>query len=218
MGFDARYHAREEVPVGTLNAKTTLLKSQYFLKQARIAQADPQILADRLPFAANLEAAIIYARSAVDHLRNELAPMHRSKGYGRWHDNHWKALCKLDPVCDYFVNRRNFIVHQEPEKTHAQISLGPIQMSAQASVSVSVAVVRATGTTEPDQPANVDAKQKASSVQNNSPEQPKPSSQASQQFFFADSAWRGEPAVTYVGEFIAAIQEFISDAEAKFNS
>jgi len=101
-----------------LNARTTLLKSQYFLKQATIAEADPKILADLdwLPFAANLEAAIIYACSSIDHLRSEFAPKYNSKGYRTWHEKRWEAFCR-SPKCDYLSNRRNVMVHQEPEKT-----------------------------------------------------------------------------------------------------
>jgi len=167
-----------------LNARTTLLKSQYFLEQATIAEADPKILAapDWLPFAANLEAAIIYARSSIDHLRSEFAPIYNSKGYRTWHEKRWEALCRFNPVCRYLADRRDFIVHQEPEKTHAHVFL--------EAVGISIGV---------------------------SPPPPKASSpRPFQTFFFADPAWRAKPAVAYVGEFIDAIRQFISDAEAKF--
>jgi hypothetical protein len=205
-----------------LNARTTLLKSQYFLEQATIAEADPKILAepDWLPFAANLEAAIIYARSSIDHLHREFAPMYNSKGYRTWHEKRWEALCRSNPVCDYLSNRRNVIVHQEPEKTHAHVFLEAVGISIVGSMSASAAVTRANGTVErsnSEQPSELPEKQKASSPENNPPQPPKPSSSRPlQTFFFTDPAWRARPAVSYVGEFIDVIRKFISDAETKF--
>lgn len=201
-----------------INAKTALLKSQYFLEQATIAEADPNILTDpdRLPFAANLEAAIIYARSSIEHLRKEFAAKYKSKGYRTWHDKHWKALCKSNPVCDYFADRRNFIVHEEPEKTTAHVFLQAAGF-AKASASVSMTVKRATDGTIETSVSRQRKKQPISSARDSPPEPPKPSpSRPSQQFFFADPLWRAKPAVAYVGDFVDAIRKFISDAEIKF--
>jgi hypothetical protein len=204
-------------PIEIPNARTALLKAQYFLDQAMIAEADPKILADpnRLPFAANLEAAIIYARSSIDYLHSEFAPMYKSKGYRKWHDQQWKKLCTSNPVCSYFAERRNFIVHEESEKTTAHVFLQGASFGKQ-STSVSMTAKRADGTTEKPisgQPA----KQPALSVPDNPPEPPKSSpSRASQQFFLAEPALRDKPAIAYVGDFIDAIRKFISDAEAKF--
>jgi hypothetical protein len=205
-----------------LKAKTTLLKAQYFLEQAKLAEAAPSILADvdRLPFAANLEAAIIYAHSSIDHLHNEFAPIHNSKGYRTWHDRKWQALCSSNPVVNYFANRRNFIVHQEPEKTTAHVFLearGSIMMSS----SVSMTVTRANGMIEKpnsDRPADVPNKQDLSAKDNTHERPTASSSRQSQQFFFADPDWRAKSAVAYVGNFIDACREFISAAEAKFQS
>jgi hypothetical protein len=204
-----------------LNSKMTLLKAQYFLEQARKAEADPAILAERLPFAANLEAAIIYARSSIDHLRNEFAQRYNSKGYRTWHATKWEALCRSDAVGDYFANRRNFIVHQEPEKTNARI-FAEAKLSIKTAVSVEMTVIRADGTVEgPDSEALDKAppkKEKALSDRDTGPDraQDTSSTKISQQFFFADPDWRAEPAVIYVQHFIDICRKFISDAEAKF--
>src|SRR5437667_11541823 len=96
-----------------VTARTALNKARYFLSQAEIHQSDST--ADRLPFVANLESAIIYGRSVLDHLRTELAP--KDTAYRAWHDAKLNVL-KRNPVFDQFSNRRNFIVHQAPEKTN----------------------------------------------------------------------------------------------------
>jgi hypothetical protein len=175
-----------------LNALTTLRKAQYFLEQASNAEFDPNILADPdwLPFAANLEAAIIYACSAVDHLSNELAAIYNSRGYRRWHDDNWDALCESSPICGRLDARRNSIVHQEPEKTHAHVFLEAVGIGIASSMSVMSTVIRANGTVEKansEKPTEVPEKPKAPSVYVTPPETPKASSpRRRQQFFFAD--------------------------------
>jgi hypothetical protein len=46
-------------------ARGTLEKARYFLAQAKQAERRPTTSADRVPFLANLEAAIIYGRSIL---------------------------------------------------------------------------------------------------------------------------------------------------------
>jgi hypothetical protein len=175
-----------------LNSKMTLLKAQYFLEQARKAEADPAILAERLPFAANLEAAIIYARSSIDHLRNEFAQRYNSKGYRTWHATKWEALCTSDAVCDYFANRRNFIVHQEPEKTNARIfAEAKLSIKTAVSVEMTVNTGRRNQLEGPDSEALDKAppkKEEALSDRDTGPDraQDTSSTKISQQFFFAD--------------------------------
>jgi len=75
-----------------LIARITLEKARYFLAQAASNQDDDAVLHNRLPFVANLEAAIIYARSSLDHLSNELKPLHNPSGYKHWHDTRIDTL------------------------------------------------------------------------------------------------------------------------------
>jgi hypothetical protein len=197
-----------------LIARTALKKARYFLAQAASAQNDDAVLNDRLPFAANLEAAIIYARSSLDHLRNQLKPVHNQAGYKRWHQDRFDQIKNTDSVFEYFTDRRDFIVHQEPEKTNAQISI-EAHLSGSSAVSVQMAVIRADGTVEkpesvaPSKTAD-DTESRAVADTKNRP------SIAAQTFFFEDSNWRGKPAVVYVQEFIDVCESFISEAESKF--
>jgi hypothetical protein len=187
-------------------ANLALRKARYFLSQAERAEADPAVLANRLPFAANLEAAIIYARSSLDHLRNEFAPKHNFTGYRRWHDAKFETLRNKHPIFEYLAERRNFIVHQEPEQTNAQVSVA-IEISVKASMAVSLTVTRADGTVERDEPVSKPAT-------NNVP--PKATTSTSQVFFFADQEWRAKPAVAYVDDFINLCEGFISKAINQF--
>ena len=184
----------------------TLRKARYFLAEAERAEANPSVLANRLPHAANLEAAIIYARSSLDHLKNEFAPKHNATGYRRWHDTKLETLRNSDAVFRYFAERRNFIVHQEPEQTNAQVSI-EIEISAKMSMLVDLTVIKADGTVERQEPTSTPTR-------DTSP--PKTTSSSSQVFFFADKEWRAKSAVVYVDEFINICEDFISEAIKQF--
>jgi hypothetical protein len=203
-----------------INAETTLLKSEYFLQQAKTAEADPGIAADpeRLPFAANLEAAIIYARSSADHLHAEFVRRYKKKGYRDWHKAQWETLRVSKPVLAYFAGRRDFIVHQEPEKTNLHVMLSARLTSVASSMSVNMIVTRADGSVELPNPEQlVDRQLDPGRVQEPSPQSPNPSLPgSSHQFFFDDADWRAKPAVAYVDEFIDAIRQLIADAKRQF--
>src|SRR5260370_3206874 len=130
-----RRKARLTEPLAILTGS----KARYFWAEAERAEADPAVLANRLPFAANLEAAIIYARSSLDHLHNEFAPQHNATGYRRWHDTKFATFKDSNPVFQYFAERRNFIVHQEPEQTNAMVSV-EIEISPTISIPVDLQV------------------------------------------------------------------------------
>jgi hypothetical protein len=187
-------------------AIVALRKARYFLAEARRAEADPAVLANRLSFGANLEAAIVYARSSLDHLHNEFAPKHNATAYRRWHDAKFKTLRDSDTLFEYFAERRNFIVHQEPEQTNAQVSVD-VELSVKMSMSVNLTVTRADGTVEHYEPAS-------NPTPDSSP--PKTTTSASQVFLFADKEWRAKPAVAYVDEFINICDGFISEAVKRF--
>src|SRR5712664_2697060 len=125
-------------------ARIALSKARYFLSQANKAEGDPNTLNDRLPFAANFEAAIVYSRTAIEHLKAEFTSKFREQGYRHWHDQTWR---QSGPLFQYFYKRRNFILHQEPEPTHARVNL-ETRMEIGISVSLLLTVTRADGTTE----------------------------------------------------------------------
>lgn len=184
-------------------ARVALRKARYFLSQAQRAESDPSTLGDRLPFAANLEAVIVYSRAAIDHLQAEFSSKFNGQGYRRWHDQTWR---QCSPLFQHFSERRNFILHQEPELTRAQVDV-EITMEVVASVSVSMIVTRADGSVEHVPPEN--------SMPKRSPTPP--TSRRSQRYFFSDDDWKEKPALTYVEDFLGSCEKFVSAAEANFN-
>ncbi|MET4037670.1 MULTISPECIES: hypothetical protein [unclassified Bradyrhizobium] len=185
-------------------AQTALLKARYFLSQAQKAESDVNALSDRLPFAANLEAAIVYARTSIEHLKADYSSRFNGQGYRRWHDQKWK---KSDQLFHYFYERRNYILHQHPELTHAQVN---VEVSEQITMtmSVSVTVIRADGSIEKDEGAAAESKPEKLPASG--------SSMVSHQFFFAEVGWGEKPALLYVEEFIEHCKQFISAAESHF--
>ncbi|OAF09228.1 hypothetical protein [Bradyrhizobium neotropicale] len=184
-------------------ARVALRKARYFLAQAQQAESDDKILNDHLPFAANLEAALVYARTSIEHLKAEYSSKFNERGYRHWHDRTWRDS---NPLFHYFYARRNFILHQEPEPTHAQVNV-QANLGITASVSVSLTVTRTDGTVEYFPAAS-----------RPEPKQPpvRASSTQSQRFFFSEHAWREKPALLYIEEFIECCESFVSAAERAF--
>jgi hypothetical protein len=77
-------------------AQETLGKARYFHWQAKLAEQSADVLTYRLPFSANLEAAIIYAQASIEHLKAEFAPKYNSRGYRVWHDDAWNRFRASD--------------------------------------------------------------------------------------------------------------------------
>jgi hypothetical protein len=186
-------------------ARTTLNKARYFLSQAEILQADSDMMASGLPFLANLESAIIYGRSVLDHLRNELAP--KDPTYRAWHDAKWRIL-ESNGLFKQFGDRRNLIVHQEPEKANVTVS-ATVEFEMNMSLSVDLTVVRADGTAEPQN--NV------SKNPGKPPESKQPScSNTTRTFYFSDPDCRAKSAIEYVQEFLDLIEPVVLEAETRF--
>lgn len=111
-----------------------------------------------------------------------------------------------DAVFRYFAERRNFIVHQEPEQTNAQVSV-EVEISVKMSVSVDLTVIRADGTVERQEPTSTP-------TPDSSPA--KATGRTLQVFLFADEDWRGKTAVAYVDEFIKICEGLVSEAIKQF--
>jgi hypothetical protein len=187
-----------------VKARDTIKKARYFLSRARQAEVEVSVLAERLPFEANLEAAIVYARASIEHVKAELAPIYNDRGYRTWHDTTWRRFRDSDQVFRYLYERRNFILHQEPETTTAQVNL-EASFSINMSVSLSMTITRGDGSTET----------RVSSAETPAKEDGFGSTQ-SQHFLFQDRDWRTKPATVYVEEFIALCERFMVEAEGCF--
>jgi hypothetical protein len=196
-------------------AQETLGKARYFHWQAKLAEQSADVLTYRLPFSANLEAAIIYARASIEHLKAEFAPKYNSRGYRVWHDDAWNRFRASDKAFQYFYDRRNFILHREPESTTAHVNLES-RISIRTTMSLSMTVTRANGTIETIPPESSSGKTDQSPVTARSSEDKPLASTQSQHFLFADEDWRAKPAQAYVEDFISSCERFIAEAENKF--
>ncbi|WP_339030234.1 hypothetical protein WI604_03175 [Bradyrhizobium symbiodeficiens] len=183
-------------------AELTLTKARHFLCEARRLEADSSVLSDRVPFSANLEAAIVYARAAIEHLHQEFAP--KFSNYRTWRDNAWRRFNER-PTFAYLYVRRNFILHQAPEETTANVGL-EINTSIQMSVALTTTITRADGSTET---------RESGSTPSRAAPQPSPSTQK-QTFFFVDPNWSDKPALEYVEDFISLCESFVADAKREF--
>lgn len=86
-------------------------RARLFLEKAERCSAN-----DREQFEAYLEAAIIFARTALLRLESELG------GHPEW-DEWWAGLL-LDERTEFFRLERNWIVHQAPPKIGQIVRLG----------------------------------------------------------------------------------------------
>jgi hypothetical protein len=195
--------------VAESKAQVALRKARYFLLQARKEQDHPAVLNDRLPFTANMEAAIVYARASIEHLKSEFAAKYNDRGYRRWHDDTWRAYAAAGSAFGHFYERRNYILHQEPESTSAQVNV-EIAMSVAASVEVSYTVIRAD---KKDEVLIPDADRAAAKTFAS----PTSNSAQSQHFFFNEKDWRNKSAVDYIDDFISSCEKFVADAEKQFS-
>lgn len=183
-------------------AELTLSKARYFLGEARRLEADSSVLSDRVSFSANLEAAIVYARAAVEHLHQEFAP--KFSNYRTWRDSAWRRFNER-PTFAYLYARRNFILHQAPEETTANVGF-EINTSIQMSVTLAMTITRADGSTETVE---------SGSMPPSAAPQSSPSTQK-QSFFFADPNWTDKPAVEHAEDFISLCESFVAEAKREF--
>jgi len=88
-------------------------KATYFADRARATG-----LTDRLTFEADLEAAIVFGRSALDHLRKQYA---RIPGFTAEEKTTFAAL-RGDPRCAPFLDLRDFVIHEDSAPTQKVIT------------------------------------------------------------------------------------------------
>ena len=187
-----------------LHARTAVKKARHFLAKAKAV--DPRSLDAAFEFTAELEAAIVYARSSLDHLARELTPKHRRNGYKQWHQQKWTSLKQTKPVFNFLTDRRDYIIHEQSEQTVRHITTVS-EISISATVSVSMTIKRADGSVEERGPTKPPSPPKEKAAGH---------SRTTFDFRFADPDWKAKPAVDYVQEFIELCNDFISDAESRF--
>src|SRR4029077_3264467 len=84
-------------------------------------------LADRVALEANIEAALVFGRSALDHLNRQYA---RVPDFRAFYDDAMARL-RSDPLCEPFLELRDFVIHEKS---------APVQKVITATVRASVLV------------------------------------------------------------------------------
>ena len=106
-----REDKRVSVPTGT--AGRTLRKARFFLRQAdseRHRADHSERRRDVEPFECYVEAASIFARSVLGHLRNEFRPLKRKPGrYDEF--KNWLELREQNPLIKDLIDTRDAFVH-----------------------------------------------------------------------------------------------------------
>jgi hypothetical protein len=86
------------------NAHKMWTKAAYFAERAKSVGS-----ADRLALEADIEAAIVFGRSALDHLQRQYGKVPDFKAFN---DRAWSSL-RSDPLCQPFLELRDFVIHEE---------------------------------------------------------------------------------------------------------
>jgi hypothetical protein len=89
--------------------RTVLEKARFFLVQAEAAEPAAHAI-DRVPFLANIEAAVIFGRSVTFHLQKEYS---NKNGFTAWYHG-VRAQFGANPQFRYLLETRNFILKQGP--------------------------------------------------------------------------------------------------------
>jgi len=95
-----------------------IARAEFFLALAE--RCDVQ---NRQDFEAFLEAAIIFARTAIHRLQTQC------KCHPEWAS--WFASIKQDPAVCFFWDQRNFILKEGPPKMGQVISFNPVSRAAE---------------------------------------------------------------------------------------
>lgn len=182
-------------------ARTALNKGRYFLDQAKTHE-----FTGGLPFRANLEAAIIYGRSVLDHLDYEYKNGQRAV-YEPWKNTQWNALMTT-PLFAWLQSERNIIVHLEPTKT-STVMFAEAALFVFSGMSVQLRIERADGTIEVDNgPQPIQQPQPITA----SPSQPRPN-----EMRFKQPGFEEKRAVEYVADFLDLVEPVVTDAEKRFS-
>jgi hypothetical protein len=89
--------------------RTVLEKARFFAVQAEAAEPAAHAT-DRVPFLANIEAAVIFGRSVAFHLQKEFS---NQNGFTAWYHG-VQAQLRANPQFQYLLETRNFILKQGP--------------------------------------------------------------------------------------------------------
>jgi hypothetical protein len=104
MARSKRKEREESAPIGT--ARITLSKAHFFLKQADRSARDIEA------YECYVEAALVFARTVLDHLEREYGGKLKSKRKVEF--KNWIRRRKLDPLIEALIEKRDSVIHIRP--------------------------------------------------------------------------------------------------------
>ena len=208
--------------MGWTDASLCLAKARYFLSMARKEESRPDADSERLPFAANFDAAIVFGRSVTFLLQSQLA---NRTGFDQWYADVQENL-KNDPPCKFLVNQRNYILKQGSIKTPMTIAI-TVSVAAVGSLTVRPTVIRSlpwyrrslrTIWEDLACPVRQYLHERRQLRQSRAvqPAQATNTSDATHTYFFDDDAWKAEPALTLVERYLDRLGAVVEEAERMF--
>jgi hypothetical protein len=200
-------------------ASITLEKAHFFADHARAAGP-----AQREDFSKFFEAAIIFARSTTLHLQKEYS---QRSGFKDWYSGK-QDMMRHDPVCSFFLKRRNFILKEGPVSLHKAASV-TIRESLMLSGSVEVKVIR--GKPWYRRSPKIlwgDLRviimkpilrwlKKRETKRRRLDSQEKPKVETTEDFVFDDPKWRDHPALDILSEYLGKLKLIVNEAETRFS-
>lgn len=199
-------------------ARLTLAKARYFADQAeRLGPYDEW-------FVANLEAAIAFGHSVMEHLHKQYT---QQPGFDRWEAVQKE---KLGAFTDFLYKTRNIVLHRGPVRVRRIVSYA-VTLSATTHVSASVTVVhglpwyrRSIDTLLQDctypirdrlnrwRESRRLKRENAAARATASPA----TTVVADGLYFGDARWQARPALKLLREHFDELEKIIGDAEARF--
>jgi hypothetical protein len=213
-------HDPDTPDVMASTTRAVLDKARDLLAQAEAAGPSAHATGDLTPFAANIEAAVIFGRSVTFHLQKEFS--HQNE-FVNWYPQIQKRL-GTNTQFQYLVSARNFILKEGP---------APIRRAVQTSLNVSILVTTTLKASvvpgDPWYKRNVQVlhdrfrfiaeevrnwKLRRRHIRENR------AAQAHQtvlySFYFVDPAVAQVPAQQVVREYLDELETIVADAETRF--
>lgn len=117
--------------------RVVLEKARFFLAQAEAAEPAAHASADRIPFLANIEAAVIYGRSVTFHLQKEFSNQSEFAG---WYAEVRERL-RANPRFRFLVETRNLILKEGPAPIYRTVQV-TAHLPAMGQMTVNAVVIR----------------------------------------------------------------------------
>jgi hypothetical protein len=204
--------------MGETEARSTLLKSRFFLERARGVEDE-----DRQAFERFIEASIVFGRSVTFHLQKELSA---HAGFADWYSTKRKQMSD-DPIFGFFRDKRNYILKEGSIPVLQALSIS-VSDSVSLSGTVDAKVIRGKPwyrrmplTWFQDTRATIIRTRNRFTrwVSRSIPrKRPRKSTQVStsRRLHFQESQWAELPATDVLSQYLHKLETIVEEAEKRF--